>query len=65
VPESVGAVDAGVILTRLDPRRRGHARTVTLFDVSARGGGDLCMSVVNLAEALEHARPTSKTRAWI
>jgi predicted nucleic acid-binding protein len=58
--ESVGVVDAGVILTRLDRRRRSHAATVTLFASSARGAVSLHVSVVNLAEALQHARAYSE-----
>jgi predicted nucleic acid-binding protein len=56
VPESVGVVDAGVILTRLDRRRRSHVRTVALFASSERRASALHVSAVNLAEALEHAR---------
>ena len=54
--ESVGVVDAGVILTRLDRRRRSHVATVALFESSARGAMRLHISVVNLAEALQHSR---------
>jgi predicted nucleic acid-binding protein len=57
VPENVGVVDAGVILTRLDPRRRSHSRTVALFGGSASGESRLHISAVNLAEALAHGRP--------
>lgn len=56
MPESVGVVDAGVILARLDRRRRSHAATVRLFASGARGTARLHVSVVNLAEALQHAR---------
>jgi predicted nucleic acid-binding protein len=52
---NAGVVDAGVILTRLDRRRRSHEATVRLFALSARGSAALSMSVVNLAEALEHS----------
>lgn len=56
MPESAGVVDAGVILTRLDRRRRSHAATVALFAASARGSARVHASVVNLAEALQHSR---------
>ena len=60
VPENVGVVDAGVILTRLDRRRRSHAVTIALFASSARAATRLHMSIVNLAEALQHSRSYSK-----
>ncbi len=58
VPENigVGVVDAGVVLTRLDRRRRSHREVLTLFERSARGAADLHISVVNLAEVLQHSR---------
>ena len=56
MPENVGVVDAGVVLTRLDRRRRSHAAAVALFAASAQGGSRLHVSVVNLAEALQHSR---------
>ena len=56
MPENVGVVDAGVILTRLDRRRRSHAAAVALFAASGRGTTRLHMSVMNLAEALQHSR---------
>lgn len=56
VPESVGVVDAGVVLTRLDRRRRSHAAAVALFASGARGATRLYVSTVNLAEAFQHAR---------
>ena len=49
-------LDAGVVLTRLDRRRRGHALVVELFDRCQRDEISLYVSVVNLAEALQHAR---------
>ena len=52
----VGVLDAGVVLTRLDRRRRAHPAVVALFDRSARHGDRLHISVVNLAEVLHHAR---------
>jgi predicted nucleic acid-binding protein len=55
-PANVGVVDAGIVLTRLDRRRRSHAATVTLFESSLRGTASLHLSVVNLAEALQHAQ---------
>ena len=51
---SAGLVDAGVILTRLDRRRRSHAEARALFERSSRGALELQISVVNLAEALQH-----------
>lgn len=60
VPENVGVVDAGVILTRLDRRRRSHAEATALFASSARGAARLDVSIVNLAEALQHARAYSE-----
>lgn len=53
--ETAGVVDAGVILTRLDRRRRSHDRAVALFASSTQGSTRLYVSVVNLAEALEHS----------
>jgi predicted nucleic acid-binding protein len=53
---NAGVVDAGVVLTRLDRRRRSHAAAVALFASGARGAAHLHMSVVNLAEALQHSR---------
>ncbi len=60
MPENVGVVDAGVILTRLDRRRRSHAATTALFASSARGRAHLHVSIVNLAEALQHSRAYSE-----
>lgn len=59
--ESVGVVDAGVILTRLDDRRRSHRAAVALFASSTRGSTRLHVSVVNLAEALEHSRGAAES----
>ena len=53
---STGVVDAGVILTRLDRRRRSHAEASALFERSSGGTLDLHISVLNLAEALQHTR---------
>jgi predicted nucleic acid-binding protein len=60
VPESVGVVDAGIILARLDHRRRSHSAAITLFASSARGAARLHVSVVNLAEALQPSRAYSE-----
>ena len=60
VPANVGVVDAGVVLSRLDRRRRSHQATVELFGSSARGAVRLHLSVVNLAEALQHSRSYSE-----
>jgi predicted nucleic acid-binding protein len=61
-PELVrtAVVDAGVVLTRLDRRRRSHRRVVSLFDQCARGDVALYLSTVNLAEVLQHGRPYSE-----
>lgn len=56
MPASVaGVLDAGVVLARLDPRRRGHAQAARLLTPGA-SSRDLFISAVNLAEALQHAR---------
>lgn len=60
VPENVGVVDAGVVLTRLDRRRRSHAAAVALFASGVRGATRLHISIVNLAEALQHSRSYSE-----
>lgn len=60
MPENVGVIDAGVILTRLDRRRRSHPAAVTLFASSIRGTTRLHVSIVNLAEALQHSRAYSQ-----
>jgi predicted nucleic acid-binding protein len=60
VPENVGVVDAGVILTRLDRRRRSHPAAIALFASGARGAARLHISIVNLAEALQHSRAYSE-----
>ena len=60
MPKNVGVVDAGVILTRLDRRRRSHAKAVALFERGGRGTTRLHMSIVNLAEALQHSRAYSE-----
>lgn len=53
---AVGVVDAGVVLARLDRRRRSHGRIAELFQRSAHGQIALYLSVVNLAEVLQHGR---------
>lgn len=60
VSENVGVVDAGVVLTRLDRRRRSHPAAMALFASGSRGAARLHISVVNLAEALWHARTYSE-----
>ena len=57
---SAGVLDAGIVLARLDRRRRSHARIVTLLDRGRRGHAVLYLSVVNLAEVLEHGRAYSR-----
>ena len=54
--ERVGVLDAGVVVTRLDPTRRGHADAIRLFEVARTATLQLVISTVNLAEALEHSR---------
>ncbi len=51
-----GVLDAGVVLARLDRERRSHAEVVGLLNASADGRIRLWISVVNLAEVLEHSR---------
>lgn len=51
----VGILDAGVVLTRLSPRRKGHAHVVKLMGGAGRTTR-LILSTVNLAEVLEHVR---------
>lgn len=51
-----GVLDAGAVLARLDRRRRGHATVVDLLERCRRNELALHMSVVNLAESLEHGR---------
>lgn len=57
---NVGVLDAGVVLARLDPERRGHQTIVELFQRSARREILLYLSIVNLAEVLHHGRDYSK-----
>lgn len=53
---SVGVLDAGILLVRLDRRHRSHRQVVELLDRSAKGEIVLHISIVNLAEVLQHAR---------
>jgi predicted nucleic acid-binding protein len=57
---SAGVLDAGIVLTRIDRRRRSHPRVVHLLDRSQAGRALLYLSVVNLAEVLEHGREYSQ-----
>jgi predicted nucleic acid-binding protein len=59
MPSNAGVLDAGVVLTRLDRRRRSHPRVVALFDRCSRGDVLLYLSTVNLAEVLRHTRAYS------
>lgn len=52
---TVGVLDAGVVLRRLDQRRRRHAAACALFDGASRRAIALYISIVNLAEVLEHS----------
>jgi len=53
--DRVGVLDAGVVLARLDRKRRGHATIVDLLDRCRRDRIALHLSTVNLAEVLQHA----------
>jgi predicted nucleic acid-binding protein len=53
---SVGVVDAGVVLARLDRRHPSHGEAVRLFDHAASGRVVLHLSAVNLAEVFQHTR---------
>jgi len=55
-----GVLDAGVVLARLDPTRRGHRRAIALLDPGASRRAALHISAVNLAEALQHSRAYSR-----
>jgi len=55
-----GVLDAGVVLARLDPTRRGHRRAIALLDPGASRRAALHISAVNLAEALQHSRTYSR-----
>jgi predicted nucleic acid-binding protein len=57
---AAGVVDAGVVLARLDRRRRSYARVTELFNRSARRDTTLYLSIVNLAEVLQHGRRYSE-----
>lgn len=57
---AVGVLDAGVVLTWLDRRRRAHPKVVELFDRCKRAEATLYLSVVNLAEVLQHGRHYSE-----
>jgi predicted nucleic acid-binding protein len=53
---NVGVVDAGVVLGRLDRRRSSYADSVRLLERAAAGRMTLHISIVNLAEVLQHSR---------
>jgi predicted nucleic acid-binding protein len=55
-----GVLDAGVVLARLDPSRRGHRRSKTLLDPGASRRTPLWISAVNLSEVLQHCRAYSR-----
>jgi len=57
---TTGVLDAGVVLARLDPSRRGHRRAIALLDPGASRRAALHMSTVNLAEVLQHGRAYSR-----
>jgi PIN domain nuclease of toxin-antitoxin system len=58
---NVGVLDAGVVLTRLDPARRGAREVDRLFRLPERAPGSLLLSTVNLAEVLEHTADYTKS----
>ncbi len=55
-----GVLDAGVVLARLDPSRRGHRRATALLDPGASRRAALYISAVNLSEVLQHSRNYSR-----
>ena len=57
---AAGVLDAGVVLARLDPSRRGHRRVCALLDPGAARRATLHISAVNLAEVLQHGRSFSR-----
>jgi predicted nucleic acid-binding protein len=56
----VGVLDAGIVLIRLDRRHAAHDDVCRLFAESADGRVALQISVVNVAEVLQHARRYSE-----
>jgi len=54
--EGAGVLDAGIVLARLDRLHKSHHKAVELFRRSAGGSLSLAISVVNLAEVLQHSR---------
>jgi predicted nucleic acid-binding protein len=52
----VGVLDAGVVLARLERGHRAHKKSVDLFVRGRESAVSLAVSVVNLAEALQHSR---------
>lgn len=52
----VVVLDAGVPLAQRHPRHRAHTRAKELLERGRRGRARLVMSVVNLAETLQHSR---------
>ena len=57
---SVGVLDAGIVLIRLDRRHASHAKVCRLFEGSANARLTLHMSTVNLAEVIQHAQRYSQ-----
>lgn len=53
---SVGVLDAGIVLVRLDRRYASHTKVCRLFEGSADARLTLQMSTVNLAEVIQHAQ---------
>ena len=54
---SAGVLDAGVVMARLESTHRAHHAVRPIFERSLRRETRLHISVVNLAEVLQHARP--------
>lgn len=48
---TAGVLDAGVVLARLDPARRGHRRAIALLDPGASRRAALHISAAILAKA--------------
>ena len=55
-----GVLDAGVVLARLDPSRRGHRRASALLDPGVSRRAKLYIAAVNLSEVMQHSRSYSR-----
>lgn len=56
----VGVLDAGIVLAMLDDRRPAHPKVRALLGRARQASATLQLSSVNLAEALQHARPITR-----